>query len=314
VAARRRLALAVAGCAAAAAVSVPRAQDPVFRASVETVTVDVSVTRGGAPVPDLTARHFRIRDNGVPQVVERVMHDEVPLHVVLAFDTSGSLGDDGIRVLADAAGVFLDALTPQDRVGLVTFTESVDVRVPPTTQHERVRAALRDEVSRGPTAWRDALFVATQVLEPRSDARRVVLLLTDGRDTSSWLPEAEIDGVVRRSGVVLHVIEYGATPGPPGVRDAPSVFSVPGRRPATVTPRSLRAAVEAGGGRLWAGASGSGLRERFLEVLAELRSRYLVAYVPTGSAAPGWHEVSVGLVDARGDVHARPGYWMPTPR
>lgn len=309
-AARRRLALAGAVVAAALAVARPMAQEPVFRASVETVTADVSVTRNGVPVTGLEARHFVVRDNGVPQTVERVMFDEVPLHLLLVFDTSSSLGSSGVRALADAAGALVDALKPTDQVGLITFSESVDVRVPLTEEHDRVRTALRGGAASGPTAWRDALFVATQLFEPRLDTRRVVLLLTDGRDTSSWMPAADIRDVVRRSGVVLHAVD---PPLPPPSSDPREAFSRISPVNAA-TPRALRDAVDAGGGRLWMASSGKGLRERFLEVLDELRSRYLLSYSPSGPRTPGWHDVSVAITDARGDVRARPGYWVPEPR
>ena len=303
-AARHRLASVAAGAIGVLAAAALLAQEPVFRASVETVTIDVSVTRGGAPVTGLEARHFVVRDNGTPQVIDRVMYDEVPLHLLLVFDTSSSVGDGGLRALTEAAGALLDALKPADHVGLVTFSESVDVRVPPTAQHERVRTALRAGTPGGPTAWRDALFVGTQLFEPRLDTRRVVLLLTDGRDTSSWLPATAIDGVVKRSGVVVHAVQRPLALAPTDPREA---FSRTGT-PVVTTPRSLRDAVDAGGGRLWTTASGRGLRERFLEVLDELRTRYLISYVPAAPATPGWHDVSVSLVDTRGEVHARPGY------
>lgn len=308
-ASHHRLALAAALVAGALAVR-PAAQEPVFRASVETVTVDVSVTRNGVPVTGLEARHFVVRDNGAPQTVERVMFDEVPLHLLLVFDTSSSLGNAGVRSLAEAAGALIDALKPTDQVGLITFSESVDVRVPLTQEHDRVRTALRGGTSGGPTAWRDALFVATQLFEPRLDTRRVVLLLTDGRDTSSWMAANDIRDVVRRSGVVLHAVD---PPLPPPSVDPREAFSRINPVNAS-TPRALREAVDAGGGRLWMASSGKGLRERFLEVLDELRSRYLLSYAPSGPRTPGWHEVSVGLTEARGDVRARPGYWVPAPR
>lgn len=305
-AARRRVAIGAA-CAACIAAATLVAQEPVFRASVETVTVDVAVTRGGSAVTGLEARHFVIRDNGVPQTVERVMHDDVPLQLLLVFDTSSSLGTDGLRVLADAAGALLDAASPGDRVGLVTFSESVDVRVLPTLQHDRVRAALRGSTPAGPTAWRDALFVATQLFETGTDSRRVVLLLTDGRDTASWMPAHEIADVVRRSGIVVHAVEQPAPLPPTDPRES---FSRTGTV-TVATPSALRATVDAGGGRLWTAASGAGLRERFLDVLSELRTRYLLSYVPTGPAVSGWHDVTVSLVDARGEVRARPGYFVP---
>ena len=68
--------LAVAASAAGAAQLLPTAQEPapqqpIFRAKVELVRVDVSVNgRGDKPVEDLQATDFEIEEDGVPQVAE----------------------------------------------------------------------------------------------------------------------------------------------------------------------------------------------------------------------------------------------------
>ena len=78
--------------------------------------------------------------------------------------------------------------------------------------------------------------------------------------------------------------------------------------------RVLDDLADAGGGRRWSASSSRDLRELFARVLEELRSRYLLTYSPTGVAREGWHDVKVTLKGARGDVIARPGYFVtPTP-
>jgi hypothetical protein len=52
------------------------------------------------------------------------------------------------------------------------------------------------------------------------------------------------------------------------------------------------------------------LRELFGKALEELRARYLLTYYPGGVARDGWHDVKVTLKGARGDVTARPGYFI----
>jgi von Willebrand factor type A domain len=203
---RTRLPLVVAAVAWLSIAAVPAQPDQVFRAAVDTVVLDVAVSRGGAPVRGLTAKHFTIVDNGTQRPAAQVFHDAVPLNLVLCFDTSSSLGAGGLERLRDAADGLLQSLRPDDRVGLVTFAEAVDVRVLPTTRHDDVRTALRLLTSQGPTAWRDALFVASQLVQPTSNARAVVLLLTDGADTSSWMRDAQIVDVMGRTGVVVHGI------------------------------------------------------------------------------------------------------------
>jgi len=308
VASRYRAVVAVAAASWLAVAGTLAQPAPIFRASLETVVLDVAVSRGGTPVRGLSAKHFTIVDNGTPRPAERVFHDSVPLSLVLCFDTSSSLGEDGLQRLREAADGLLESLRPEDRVGLVTFAEAVDVRVPPTTRHDDVRAALRGLSPQGPTAWRDALFVAAQLVEPTRNTRSVVLLLTDGSDTSSWMSASQLEAAMGRAGVVIHGIELDTRPAQRMSTNnlAPPVIS-------SASPM-LRRAVGASGGRVWSAASDRELRRLFLEVLQELRDRYLVTYVPPDPATTGWHQVEVRLNDARGDVLARPGYWVAPPK
>lgn len=75
-------------------------------------------------------------------------------------------------------------------------------------------------------------------------------------------------------------------------------------------PHSLDLSIAAGGGHFWAANSDDELGDRFTAVLSELRARYLIAYTPKTAPAPGWHDVRVSLKGARGDVRARPGYFV----
>ncbi len=52
------------------------------------------------------------------------------------------------------------------------------------------------------------------------------------------------------------------------------------------------------------------LRALFGRVLNELRARYLLTYYPVGVTRTGWHDLKVSLKGARGDVTARPGYFV----
>lgn len=282
------------------------AQDPVFRASVQEVVLDVAVARSGAPVRGLEPSHFTIVDNGVTRPAVRVLHESVPLQLVLCLDTSDSLGADGLLRLQAAADALLRSLRPDDRVGLVTFSESILAPVLPTAAHANVASALRRVVPHGPTAWRDALFVAMQLAAPPPGTRPVVLLLTDGADTSSWMPKSHLDELFRRSGVVVHGIELRHEAPEPSTRRAAAP-------PDMTDGTDLRRAVVATGGRVWSAGSGQDLRRLFVDALDELRTRYLVAFLPAEPVTPGWHAVSVRLNGVRADVLARPGYWVPAP-
>jgi hypothetical protein len=63
------------------------------------------------------------------------------------------------------------------------------------------------------------------------------------------------------------------------------------------------------GGRLFEASSERDLRAWFLNVIEDIRSRYVLRYVPGSPGSPGWHGLEVRLRNGKGDVLARPGYW-----
>jgi hypothetical protein len=147
----------------------------------------------------------------------------------------------------------------------------------------------------GFTSLNDAAFLAMQ-LRPieTADSRPVVLVFSDGHDNTSWLTAAQLLEATRRSRTLTHVVELvGASTG--------TVF-----RPSDV----LGELASAGGGRRWIAQSSRDLRDLFGKVLNELRSRYLLTYTPKAVTREGWHDVKVTLKGARGDVTARPGYFV----
>ena len=113
-----------------------------FRSGVDAVTVDVLVTRDGQPVTGLTADDFIVLDNDVPQQIDLVMLDEVPITLLLVLDTSGSVGDAPLTQLLAAVGVTSEALRSDDRVGLVTFSDKLRTIVEPPAPRSGLPEAL----------------------------------------------------------------------------------------------------------------------------------------------------------------------------
>jgi VWFA-related protein len=290
-----RLLCALAVVAALPAVS--EAQAPTFRAAVEAVRVDVSVVRGVTPVTGLSAANFALVDSGVPQTIDSVSVDTVPLNIVLALDTSGSLSNQGLAHLVEAARGLVQMLKPEDSAALLTFDEPAHLRVPMIQDRAALLAGLGQVKADGATALYDAVFLAMQIRPQTPDARAVMLIFSDGRDTASWLSRGSIIEATRRSGVIAHVVELKPD-------------SWQGNAAVTAS-QALDDIADAAGGRRWSARSSKDLRELFVQVLEELRSRYLLTYFPTGVAREGWHDVKVTLKGARGDVIARPGYFVP---
>jgi len=205
-----------------------------FKAGVELVRVDVSVTRGGQPVRGLTAADFSIADGGVPQRVNSVtLLDDLPVSVQMVLDTSGSVAGERLQHLIDAGRGLLAALRPEDQVGLITFGQRIQVNVPASVEHDRVARVLPTLSGLGPTAVRDAIWMALQLRTP-GEARPLVLAFSDGVDTASWLTASSLLEGVRRIGIVIHSVELKAP-----ARTSPNAFSAR-QRAAPELPRWCR--------------------------------------------------------------------------
>ena len=257
-------------------------QAPTFSAKIEAVRVDALVTDRGQPVLGLTPADFEVLDNGMPQQVDLVSYEQIPLNVVLALDMSESVAGDRLDHLRAAGGALLAGLKKEDQAALVTFSHAVTLAAPLTTDVAAVREALARSGGVGNTALTDGTYAGLVVGE--SDVGRALLIVfSDGLDTASWLtPEAVIE-TAKRSDVV--------------------VYGVSGRG----KPEFLRELTSLTGGRLFEVDKTANLSAIFLEVLQEFRQRYLLSYTPQGVAKDGWHRLDV-RVKRRATVKARPGY------
>jgi Ca-activated chloride channel family protein len=261
------------------------AQTPTFSSRVETVRVDVLATEGGRPIPGLRPDDFEIRDDGVPQQVEVLTSEERALNLVLALDTSGSVSGARLAALRAASQAVIGELGSRDGAALLTFGGPLTLRIGLARNAERVREALEALPASGDTALVDASYAALVSGESQA-GRGLVIVLSDGADTSSVLwPEAVLE-TARRSDVVVYGVHVSG-----GGR---TTF--------------LRDLCERTGGRLLSAGSTGRVRRTFLEVLEEFRHRYLLSYTPRGVSRGGWHAIKVRLKKHRGKVEARPGY------
>jgi VWFA-related protein len=256
-----------------------------FTSRIDAVRVDVLVTDNARPVEGLTAADFDVQDNGVPQRVDLASFEQIPLNVVLALDMSASL--QGLRLghLQTAGKRVLDGLKSGDRAALVTFSHVVSPTQGLTSDFDRVRAALDQVRGEGLTSLIDAAHAG--MLLGESDAGRSLLIVfSDGVDTSSWLTADSVLETARRGDVVVYAVEVG---------DLRESF-----------PRDLS---DATGGRLFSVESTKDLSATFSKILEEFRMRYLVSYSPQGVDPGGWHRLDVRVKNRRVTVKARPGYF-----
>jgi Ca-activated chloride channel family protein len=295
---------ASAWAAAAALVSVlAQERAPLFRSAVEIVRLDISAMRDTEPIRGLTAQDFAVTDKGVPQQIESVTLEQLPISVLLVLDTSGSMAGAKLEHLAGAAHALVAALRPADRAAIVGFSHRIQITAGLTPDRDRLTAAIDALRADGATSLRDALFASLQ-LTPVDESRPLVLLFSDGEDNASWLTEGEALEAVQRAAVTVDAIDIPATHGPALTNWHARIGDsfAPGRR-------FLQRVADAGGGRAWSGTSSRDLRALFVTALDEMRARYVLSFYPSGVDRDGWHEVTVKL-RGPGEVRTRPGYYV----
>ena len=275
------------------------------------VRVDVLVTNGKQPVTGLTAHDLELRDNGVLQGLAQVDVEQLPLNLILVFDTSASVAGERMHSLLEAGRALLDQLRKSDRVALVSFSTRVQLVAPLTPSRHQIRAAFGRLDATGSTSLRDAAFSGL-ALRDADPGRTLVLVFSDGADTSSWLTSRRVIEAARRTDAVIYAVAVGREETVTGTR-----VSQTGERSGIVqrtilvkdAGEFLESLTEESGGRVLFATSNTDLRGAFTRTLAEFRDRYILSYTPTGVAATGWHRLEVTLKGKRGKVTARRGYF-----
>jgi Ca-activated chloride channel family protein len=249
------------------------------------VRVDVLVTDGSKPVGGLAASDFELRDNGVLQTIDVLDASDVPVNAVLALDTSASTAGRRQRDLIAAGEALLDGLRSGDRAALTTFSHAVLPRIALTSDLAAVREQLRRIAPSGETAIMDGTYVAlTETLS--QSGRSLVVVCTDGYDTSSWLQPEEVLESAKRSSAVIYAVTAAEAR----------------RRP------TLKDLTDATGGHMMAVAANGDLRGAFQKILQDFRSRYILSYSPQGVPIDGFHRLDVRVKRRGLTVKARPGY------
>ena len=263
----------------------------------------------GRAVAGLGTSDFELYDDGELRKVDSVAVAEVPLNVVLVLDTSESVEGETLMHLRSAAGNFLSELSTGDRAALLTFSHHLNLRSTLTSEVALLSEALEEIEALGGTAWHDALFAALEMLEVVRE-RPVVLLFTDGADTYSWLREEQVLSLVSRSNAVVYAItrEERAPLPDLGTTRAQQRFRQ-NRHERIRRIRLLLDVTRESGGRLIETSSSDRLQDVFLEILAEMKTRYILTYSPPEPVRSGWHDLEVKVKRKGVDVHARRGYY-----
>ena len=298
---KTRWAAAAASAAAATVIVSVSVSGFQFRTRAELVSVDVLVTDSRAPIAGLTAADFELTDNGTPQTIEQVYVEQLPLNVIMVLDSSASVEGERLRSLKAGATTVIDRLRPRDRAALVSFSHRLDLGAALTADAATLRGSVNALDAAGSTALRDAAFAAL-ALRTADSTRTLVLLFSDGLDTSSLLSEDQVLEIASRSDAIVYAI---------GIREATvgGRSGFPLRNDAPTDHRFLERLSRETAGRLLYAEQNRDIARTFARVLDEFNTRYVLGYAPHGVAGNGWHRLEVRLKKRSGTVLARRGYF-----
>lgn len=267
---------------------------PIFKSNVRTVPIYATVVDpSGRLVPDLERADFQILDNGKPADVSLFSNESQPFTAVVMLDTSASMTAN-LKLLNRAAEQFLLRLLPVDRAQVGAFNDKIQLSGTFTNNRDELIGALNDLYFGNPTRLNDGIAAGLDALQG-VDGRRVVLVFTDGEDTSSRTGFKTVLERARDEEVMVYSIglESEYFNGMRVVKSRPS--------------RDLRKISDETGGGYFELLKTADLAPTFTRVAQELRSQYLIGFAPV-SLDNKVHKLDVKVTKPGMTVRARKSY------
>jgi len=174
------------------------------------VSVPVSVSdREGRYISGLEKDDFVIYQDGKEQKVTFFATEDEPVSVALLIDTSESTK----AVLTDirqAAKDFVELLNKNDRCMVATFDSEVKVLEPFTTDREMLGKSIENIQSgeKEGTVVFNAVDRLAREYFPKMQGRKVIILLSDGKDFGSSVSKRDLFSQLEESDVMIYSIFY----------------------------------------------------------------------------------------------------------
>jgi Ca-activated chloride channel family protein len=285
----------------------PGRQQPAFRAGVELVSLNVTVSDGSRYVTDLQQDEFSVFEDGVKQDLTFFNKTNLPIALSLLLDTSASM-EVKLQTAQDAAAGFAKRLRPQDLAEVVDFDSRVTVLQDFTNNFADLDQAIRKTSAGGSTSLYNAVYIALKDLKKvvaksvDEIRRQAIVLLSDGEDTSSLLPFEEVLDLAKRSETAIFTIGLRANEGPStgtkGFKEAEFV---------------LRQLSQETGGRAFFPSQASELTNIYGQISDELSSQYTLGYTSRNPRRDGgWRRVVVRIGRPNVTARTKQGYFAPT--
>jgi Ca-activated chloride channel family protein len=292
-------------------------QQPTFRGTSDAVRVFATVTdRDGRIVTTLSQNDFEVRDDGKPQPITLFDNSPQPIRLIVMLDVSGSM-EGNLPLLRAASEQLFARLRPDDLARVGSFGR--EITIAPAFAHdvETLRRELPDSVSPdAPTPlWRAVNQAMDAFGGEASEARRVILVLSDGKDSGPisfrerYVSQGEVIDRARREDVMVCGIgmrSRGSQPIQPGI--GPGALQA--ALAADLPDPGLGLVAEQTGGGYAEIRFGQDLGAAFAHIADELHSQYLLGFAPPKRDGKV-HDIDVRLATRGLKPRARKSYVAP---
>jgi len=308
----------------------PAAQDsgsPRFTSSVNLVKVPISIFDSrGLMVDAIRQENFRIWEDQAPQEIRSFGIDANSVSVVLVLDTSGSTEAE-LKKIKAAAEEFAESLDPGDRISLLTFDDQVYLALDWTDNKKKVKKALAKLKPGLRTSLYDAMFLAATEQLKDIDGRKAIILLTDCLNNQSGVSFHEAELAVTQSQASFYVVSKTVMVREDAKRqrrvvmltdiykrlfgeDQDYIDEFFEKREA-----EMSGLAEETGGRCFFPTDYDQIKDVYMDVARELKSKYYLTYISNQHLLPNsYHRIAVEYLGPADKVIYRKGYYhLPQP-
>jgi Ca-activated chloride channel homolog len=281
------------------AIGYSQQDDDVIRVNTDLVILNITVTdAAGQYVPGLRRSDFKIFEDGkeIPaQLISSFTVHDSPFASVVLLDTSSSM-EVRLSLARSAAIRFLDRLREEDVAAVYKFDSKVE-RVQDFSSGRDLAPMAFGLRANGMTRLNDAIVDAAKALGDRRELRKAIVILSDGRDTSS---KANSDKAIESAlgiGATIYAVDMSASGAGSNNQQSAAV---------------LKNFADKSGGRFVGTPGGPALRDAFANIADELGHQYTIAYRPLNKTRDGkWRKLEVRISRPELMVRTRKAYRAP---
>ena len=266
------------------------------------VRLPITVKEKNRFVTGLSKNNFQVYEDGKRQeIINFISPSQLPLNIAVLMDTSNSVKLK-LPFEKDAGEDFVATVTTyrrKDQVLLATFDSDVELHQDFTDNQESLINAIRKLKAGGYTRLYDGVYrvIEEKMSSPGGDARRIIVVLSDGEDTASERTLKDAIEMAQRYDVTIFGISTKNFKGiESGTVD-------------TADDKELRRLCEETGGQVFLPSQKVELFRAFSQVAQDLRQEYVLYYKPDNQKQTGKRrEIKVKLVSADGHLYHKQGY------